>query len=272
MVQWSLENIFTRPRGLQLLILLAHRKTKPALEAPQKSSSSDFQNRRSSHDSSVVDSLSTVAQHKVALSRNTLRRYFNAEVDTIARLGEVSEDRPSGGNERGVKLRSPGARRQSRSRLELHRLTSSDGSGGGSSDGRVGFHGQGWVGRRAGFDESGREGVDRVGSERDVIGRRERAELLLRGSVAQVRRVARLDGENRAGGSEVVFVSDLAGSTEVGADTNAFEDAGDAEELCDRGRWEAVDAFFRGGGAESGGQEVYVGFLVGGDFGQTSVG
>lgn len=84
--------------------------------------------------------------------------------------------------------------------------------------------------------------------------------------------MARLDGQNRAGGGEVVFVRDLAGGAQVSADTDAFEDAGDAEELCDGGRREAVDALFRGGGAEGGGQEVYVGFLVDGDFGQARVG
>ena len=82
----------------------------------------------------------------------------------------------------------------------------------------------------------------------------------------------RFDGENRTCGGEVVLVRDLAGSTQVGADTDAFEDAGDAEELCDGGRWERVGAFLCGGGAEGGGQEVYVGFLVGRDFGQASVG
>lgn len=79
--------------------------------------------------------------------------------------------------------------------------------------------------------------------------------------------MARLDGQDRAGGGEVVLVGDLAGSAEVGTDTDAFEDAGDAEELCDGRRWEGVDAFFRGGGAQRSGQEVYVSLLVGGDFG-----
>lgn len=84
--------------------------------------------------------------------------------------------------------------------------------------------------------------------------------------------MARLDGQDRPGGRQVVFVHDLAGGTEVGADAYALEDAGDAQELCDGGHGEAVDAFLRRGGAESGGQEVDVRFLVAGDFGQTCVG
>jgi hypothetical protein len=84
--------------------------------------------------------------------------------------------------------------------------------------------------------------------------------------------VARLDGQDRPGDGQVVFVRDLAGGAEVRADADAFEDAGDAEELCDGGHGEGVEAFFGRGGAESGGEEVDVSFLVAGDLGQASVG
>ena len=146
----------------------------------QPSSRGKFQDRRSSNNSSIIDSLSAVAQNKITLSSNTLRRNLNAEVDSISGLGEVSEDRSSGGNERRVELRSPGARRQGRGRLDLHCLASSDGACGSRGDGWIGFHGQGWVGGRAGLDEGGRESIDRVRSERNVIRRREWAQLLRR--------------------------------------------------------------------------------------------
>jgi hypothetical protein len=84
--------------------------------------------------------------------------------------------------------------------------------------------------------------------------------------------MARLDGQDGASDGQVVFVCDLASCTKERADTNTFEDASDAEELGDRRHGEGVDAFFRGGGAERGGQEVYMGLLVAGDFGQACVG
>lgn len=84
--------------------------------------------------------------------------------------------------------------------------------------------------------------------------------------------MTRLDGQDRSGGRKVVLVHDLAGGAEIGANTYALEDAGDAQKLCDGRHGEAVDAFLRRRGAESGGQEVDVGFFVAGDFGQTGVG
>lgn len=79
--------------------------------------------------------------------------------------------------------------------------------------------------------------------------------------------MARLDRQDRSGRCQVVFVRYLARGSQIGADPDTFEDAGGGEEFLHGAEGEGVGAFCRGGGAECGGQEVYVRFLVGGDFG-----
>lgn len=77
--------------------------------------------------------------------------------------------------------------------------------------------------------------------------------------------MAGLDGEDRAGGFEVVFVHDLARGTEVGRDANAFEDAGGSDELRDARNAEGVGAFLDRSGTstcQGCGKEVDVGLLV----------
>lgn len=70
--------------------------------------------------------------------------------------------------------------------------------------------------------------------------------------------MAGLDGEDRAGGSEVRCAHDVRRSTEVGAYAHAFEDGGGRNEAQDVGDGEAVLAGSDGGHAgfcEGGGQE-----------------
>lgn len=81
-----------------------------------------------------------------------------------------------------------------------------------------------------------------------------------------------LDSQDGPGGGQVVLVQDLTGGAEVGANTDALEDAGDSQELDHGGHGEGVGAFFGGAGAEGGGEEVDVRLLVAGDLGQARVG
>lgn len=84
--------------------------------------------------------------------------------------------------------------------------------------------------------------------------------------------MARLNRQNRPSSSQIILIGDLARSTEVSADADAFEDAGSGEELGDGAEGEGVGAGFCGGGAEGGGEEVDVQALVLGDFGEAVVG
>jgi hypothetical protein len=84
--------------------------------------------------------------------------------------------------------------------------------------------------------------------------------------------VPALDRQNAAGRGQVVLVGDLARGAEVSANTDTLENAGDAQELGDRGHGEGVFALFGGHGAERGGEEVDVRLLVAGDLGQARVG
>lgn len=94
--------------------------------------------------------------------------------------------------------------------------------------------------------------------------RRQRVLLCLRERTlaeigAQVRTVARFDGEDAAGSSQVAFVGDLLCSTEVGGRSDAFEDAGGCDEGFDARDAEGVGAFLNGldaGSFETGGEEV----------------
>jgi hypothetical protein len=67
-------------------------------------------------------------------------------------------------------------------------------------------------------------------------------------------------------------VEDLAGGAEVRANSHSFKNAGDSEELGDRGHGEGVGALLGCATAESGGQEGDVGFLVVCDLEQARVG
>jgi hypothetical protein len=73
-------------------------------------------------------------------------------------------------------------------------------------------------------------------------------------------------------GGQVVFVEDLSRGAQVSADTHALEDAGDSEELGDRGHGEGVFALLGRHAAEGGGEEVDVRLLVPSDLGQARVG
>lgn len=57
------------------------------------------------------------------------------------------------------------------------------------------------------------------------------------------------DGQDAAGGRQVVFVGDLAGGAEVGRDADAFEDGGHGEEGSDSVEREGIGALGCGGRA-----------------------
>lgn len=111
--------------------------------------------------------------------------------------------------------------------------------------------------------------------QRDVERGWERAALrsrdLLRGvgeegaGIADVGRVARLDGEDGAGFGEVVLGGDQRRGAEVGGDADGFDGGGELEE----GGWvrgrEVVGAWLDGLPAEGALEEGDVGLLVGGD-------
>jgi hypothetical protein len=84
--------------------------------------------------------------------------------------------------------------------------------------------------------------------------------------------VPALHRQNGSRSGEVVLVEDLAGGAEIGADANTLEDAGDAEELGDRGHGEGVFALLGRHAAEGGGEEVDVRLLVARDLEQARVG
>jgi hypothetical protein len=236
------------------------------------SSRSNLQNRRSSHNRPIINALRTVAKHQITLTINTRSRDLYTEINPITSLSKVSKNRAASSDESSVKLRRIGARQDRASSLDRNGRPSDHRASGRRGNSWVGFDRERRVIGRAGLDERRRERVHGVRRKRDILRRRERAEFVPRRRRAQVRRVARLNSQYRPGNGQVVFIRDLASGAEVSADSYAFEDAGDAEELCDRRHGEAVDAFFRGGGAERGGEEVDMGLLVAGDLGQACVG
>jgi hypothetical protein len=241
----------------------------PNLKTPRQkqSSSSNLQNRRPSHNSRIIHALRTIAKHQITLPLNPRRRNLNTEINPIPSLRKIRKHRAPSRNKSSIKLRITSAHQHRARRLDRNRRPSYHRPRGRRGDRRVRFDRESRVCGRAGCDERRRESVDCVRRERDVLRRRERAEFLPRRRRAQERRVARLNSQNRPSNGQVVFVRDLAGGAEVRADTDALENAGDGEELCDRRHGEGVGAFFGRGGAESGGQEVDVRFLVAGDLG-----
>lgn len=72
---------------------------------------------------------------------------------------------------------------------------------------------------RAGGDEGRGKGVDLIERQRVVEGLRERS--FFEGG-ADVRAVTRLNSEDGASVSEIVFVGDASSSSEVGADTDSL--------------------------------------------------
>lgn len=58
--------------------------------------------------------------------------------------------------------------------------------------------------------------------------------------------MARLDGQDRPGGRQVLLRENVLRGAEVGADADAFEYGGGGEERCDGGRVEGVSTFCRG--------------------------
>jgi hypothetical protein len=232
-----------------------------------KSSNSNLQNRRPSHNSRIINTLRTIAKHQITLALHARRRNLNTEINPIPSLRQIRKNRPPSRNKSSIKLRTTSSHKHRASTLDRNRRAGYHRPRGRRGNRRIRFDGQRRVSRRAGLDERRRESVDCVRRERDVLRRRERAEFLPRRRRAQERRVARLNSQNRPSNGQVVFVRDLAGGAEVRADTDALENAGDGEELCDRRHGEGVGAFFGRGGAESGGEEVDVRFLVAGDLG-----
>lgn len=88
----------------------------------------------------------------------------------------------------------------------------------------------GGVAGRAASDELGSERVDLVEVKRNVEWSREwRLGWVL--VVAEVGRVASLNGEDGASGSEVCLVGDELGSTKVGTHTNTLKNTSDSQEL-----------------------------------------
>lgn len=146
-----------------------------------------------------------------------------------------------------------------------------DGSGGAESEGREGLEGQlglSGVRGRARDDEASGKGVDLVESQGGVEWRWEWG-LLVGG--ADVGAVAGLDGQDGAGGCEVVLVGDAGSSSEVGADSDTLEDTGKCDERLGVGGGEGVGALGDGCVLESAAEEGDVGGLVVGDLLQVGV-
>lgn len=120
----------------------------------------------------------------------------------------------------------------------------------------------------AGHDEGRGQGVDLVEGERAIEGLRDGGLPLGR---AQDGVVAGLDGQDGSGGGEEGRVGDEGRGSEVGADADALEDTGEANEGCWVGGGEGVGACGDGVVAERTAEVADVGGLVLGDLSQVGV-
>ena len=162
-----------------------------------------------------------------------------------------------GVDSRGLKDRpgdkGPGDEQRARRVLEVGRqgegdvLLLAEETGALGSERGESLDGQSGVAARARLDEGRSKGVDLVEVEGDVVGRGEGAHAL---GVADEGVVARLDGQDGAGGGQVLWVGDLGCGAEVGGDTDALEDGSGGDKVLGRGDAEGVRA--GGGGVVAG--------------------
>lgn len=133
---------------------------------------------------------------------------------------------------------------------------------------REGSEGQGSrAGGEAG-DELGGQGEDLVEVEGCVVRLGERR-LVQR--LADVGRVASLDGQDAAGDGHVCLVDDDGGGAQVGRDTHTLEDRGESNEGRGVGAGEGVGSLLHSGGTECARQEGDVLLLIVGNLHQVVI-
>ena len=201
----------------------------------------NLQESRPSNDVLIREVRARLRQDHVRLSLHASRDLVNLVVATALRDADLDVKFLEAGEEDGVDGRVLG---------NAHLLCDSKGTGEGHGR-AVRFvivlralqiqlgKGHEWQLNGAGTagDEGAGERVDFVEEERRVkgVGEGRLAEL-----GADVAGVASLDGENRAGGGQVVLVHDGGCGSQIGGDTNALENAGQSDEGVDIGDTERV--------------------------------
>lgn len=179
-----------------------------------------------------------LGEDNVALASNALRD-GDGEF-TLAVGGKGSPDRAGDGDEGGVQVLGVHVHLEARASHQLDlrafhsRLHGSHHQGGECLDG------QHLVALGARDNEGRGNGVNLVEVQRVVEGLR--GGSFTQGS-AQIGAVTGLDGQDATGGGQVGVVHDVSGGTEVGADTDTFQDISKREEALDVGRREGVFAF-----------------------------
>jgi hypothetical protein len=218
--------------------------------------SGNLNNSRSS-DNSVIRSSSVAARkHDVALSSNALRNHDLVGTVHLSRVGEHGAgDGDEGSVNLALDLHVLERKHDLAARLNHHVRRRSGESG-------ERLDGEGSVGLGAGLNELRGECVNLVVAQWVVEGSGEGG---LADGVADVCRVAGLNGQDGAGGGEVCLGHDVRGSTQVGAHTDTLEDRSGSQEAGDVLVPKVVGARIDGLGASSGesaSQELDVSFLV----------
>lgn len=228
-------------------------------------SQTHLQESRPCDDSSIGNSSVTIIKQQVRLAIDSTR-HRDLEIHPVTLLRENRPLRSCSRDECGVKVRIRVCRLEHSVRgAEADKLTSGDRPSGVDLQTRESLDVESRVAGRAGSDERVGHGVDLIRREWVVLGLRVRRQRERR---AKVRSVASLDGQDTAGGCEVVFVGNLPRGTQVGRSTNAFEDLGCGYEGGDAGDAEGVGAFLHRCGADGlqrGGEEFDVVGLLGCD-------
>lgn len=122
-----------------------------------------------------------------------------------------------------------------------------------------------WVARGAGSDELRGQRVYFVEVKWDV---KRRWIWYQSCRISEICGVAGFDSQDTSGVREVHLIDDVGSGSEVGGDTDTFEDVCDCDKGLDVGVGEAVGAFRHWGGTGSGdtiGEELDVGHLIRGD-------
>lgn len=185
----------------------------------------DLDNGGAGGDGVVGDSVLAASQNDVALAGDTLG---HNDGETTRDGGGVNEDGASDGDESAVELAGAVNSLEGVAwGVEGDGVASLDGTLGAESQDGESLDWESDVGGWAGGDELPGEGVDLVKVQRGVewCGEWDFAERS-----TDVGGVTGLDGQDGAGGGEVVGRHDVCGRAEVGADTDTLENGGERNE------------------------------------------
>lgn len=201
---------------------------------------------RTSNDGVISSGGVVPGEDDIALSRNAVGN-SHGELPTTVRH-EGRKDGTRDGDKGRKNFRGIHRCVKTRAGHQLDLRAVHDGTVRGCDERREGLHREHAIARWARGNEGCSQGKDLIEVE-GIIKRLRRRCFAKVG--AQVCAVAGLDGQDAAGGCEVGAVHDGGGSTEIGAHTDTFQDAGKGHEALHVGGWERVVASRNGLGSSS---------------------